>query len=156
TDRALAFLKKQKDKPFFLCLHHFGVHSPHHAKPELVKKFKDKKPAGGHHDPTYAAMIASVDESVGRGLKALDDLGLAKNTLVICSSDNGGVGGYAREGITKAGGITDNAPLRGGKGMLYEGGVRVPFLFRWKGAIPEGKVSDAPVISVDLFPTFVE
>src|SRR5262249_10916766 len=115
-----------------------------------------KKPAGGHRDPTYAAMIASVDESVGRVLKALDDLKLADKTLVVFTSDNGGVGGYAREGLKRAGGITDNAPLRGGKGMVYEGGVRVPFLFRWKGKIPEKSVCDAPIISVDLFPTFAE
>ena len=78
-------------------------------------------------------MIASVDESVGRVLKTLDDLQLSQNTLVIFSSDNGGVGGYQREGIKKEQSVTDNAPLRGGKGMLYEGGVRVPFIFRCQG-----------------------
>ena len=156
TDRAVDFIGRHKDAPFYLSLHHFGVHSPHEAKPELVAKFKGKAPAGGHHDPTYAAMIASVDESVGRVVKALEDAGLAENTLVIFASDNGGVGGYAREGIGKAGGITDNAPLRGGKGMLYEGGIRVPYVFRWAGKIPAGTTSAEPINSVDLYPTLLE
>jgi arylsulfatase A-like enzyme len=101
-------------------------------------------------------MIASVDESVGRVLAVLDELKLAEHTLVIFSSDNGGVGGYAREGLTKAGGITDNAPLRGGKGMLYEGGIRVPYIFRWLGKIQPNTVCDEPIISVDLYPTLLE
>src|SRR5262245_36680750 len=133
TDRAVDFIMRHKDGPFFLCLHHFAVHAPHQAKPELIAKFKDKKPAGGHHDPTYAAMIASVDESVGRVVALLDELKIAENTLVILSSDNGGVGGYVREGIRKGGDITDNTPLRTGKGSLYEGGVRVAWIARWPG-----------------------
>ena len=97
TDKAVDFIERHKDEPFFLYLPHFGVHSPHEAKPELIAKFKDKPAAGGHNDPTYAAMIASVDESVGRVLAKLDELKLAENTLVIFTSDNGGVGGYVRE-----------------------------------------------------------
>jgi arylsulfatase A-like enzyme len=155
TDRSIDFIKRHKNGPFFLCLHHFAVHSPHQAKPDLIAKFKDKKPAGGHHNPTYAAMIASVDESVGRVVALLDELKIADNTLVVFSSDNGGVGGYVREGIRKAGDITDNAPLRTGKGSLYEGGVRVPWIARWPGTIPAG-TTDAPIISVDLFPTLLE
>jgi len=156
TDKALDFIDRSKDKPFFLCLHHFAVHSPHEAKPDLVKKFEAKKAGAGHHDPTYAAMIASLDESVGRVLAKLDELKLSENTLVIFTADNGGVGGYAREGIRKNNGITDNSPLRGGKGMLYEGGVRVAYLFRWPGTIKPNQVSDEPIISVDLFPTLLE
>jgi len=83
-------------------------------------------------------------------------LKLADNTLVIFSSDNGGVGGYQREGIRQGQGITDNAPLRGGKGMLYEGGVRVPYIFRWPGHIPKGTTCGVPIISVDLYPTLLE
>ena len=101
-------------------------------------------------------MIASVDESVGRVLALLDELKLAGNTLVIFSSDNGGVGGYVREGLKTAGDITDNTPLRGGKGMLYEGGIRVPYIFRWPGRIPAGTVCDEPINTVDLYPTLLE
>jgi len=100
-------------------------------------------------------MIASVDESVGRVLGVLDELKLASDTLVIFSSDNGGVGGYEREGI-QGGSVTDNAPLRGGKGMLYEGGIRVPYIFRWTGRIAPGTVCDQPINSVDLYPTLLE
>ncbi|MBI3850017.1 MAG: sulfatase [Verrucomicrobia bacterium] len=156
TDKATDFIRRHKDGPFFLYLPHFAVHSPHEAKTGLIAKFKPKPPAGGHHDPTYAAMIYSVDESVGRIVALLDELKLAEKTLVIFSSDNGGVGGYEREGIKKANGITDNAPLRGGKGMLYEGGIRVPYIFRWPGKIPKGTVCDTPINSVDLYPTLLE
>jgi arylsulfatase A-like enzyme len=155
TDKAVAFIETNKARPFFLCLHHFGVHSPHEAKPDLIAKFKCQPAAGGHNDPTYAAMIASVDESVGRVIAKLDELKLSANTLVICTSDNGGVGGYVREGVKQAGDITDNAPLRSGKGCLYEGGVRVPWVVRWPGKVPAG-TTDTPVISVDLMPTLIE
>src|SRR5262245_12188977 len=74
TDKAADFIRRHKDRPFFLCLHHFGVHAPHQAKPELIARFKDRPAAGGHHNPTYAAMIASVDESVGRVVAILDEL----------------------------------------------------------------------------------
>jgi arylsulfatase A-like enzyme len=156
TDQAVDYIRRTKDRPFFLCLHHFGVHSPFEAKADLIAKFQPKPPSGGHRDPTYAAMITSVDESVGRVVQVLDDLKLSDKTLVIFTSDNGGVGGYAREGIGGGGGITDNAPLRSGKGSLYEGGVRVPYIARWPGTIPEGTTTDIPVNSVDLFPTLLE
>lgn len=156
TNKAVDFIRRHKDEPFFLYLPHFAVHAPHDAKKELIAKFQSKAPVGGHRDPTYAAMIASVDESVGRVLALLDELKLAENTLVIFSSDNGGVGGYARAGVKQANGITDNAPLRGGKGMLYEGGIRVPYIFRWPGKIPPGTVCNQPINSVDLYPTFLE
>jgi arylsulfatase A-like enzyme len=156
TDKAVDFIRRHKGQPFFLYLPHFAVHVPHQAKKEMIDRFKSKPPAGGHHDPTYAAMIASVDESVGRIQAVLEELGLSNRTLVIFSSDNGGVGGYVREGIKEAGDITDNAPLRGGKGMLYEGGIRVPYIFRWPGRIPPGTTCDQPINSVDLYPTLLE
>lgn len=154
TDKAVDFIRRKKDGPFFLYLPHFGVHSPHQAKAGLIEKFKAKAPVGGHRNPTYAAMIASVDESVGRIVALLDELKLAENTVVVFSSDNGGVGGYAREGLDRnAGDITDNAPLRHGKGSLYEGGTRVPWIVRWPGRVAAGAVNDTPLIHVDVFPT---
>jgi arylsulfatase A-like enzyme len=173
TDKAVDFITRHKDRPFFLYLPHFGVHAPFQAKPELVGKFKSKPAVGGHDNPTYAAMIASVDESVGRVMKALDDLKLADNTVVIFTSDNGGVGGYDRpDGLIRepgsgpkkkmkagdedGGGITDNTPLRSGKGSLYEGGTRVPFIVRWPGVTKPGTASDVPTAHVDVFPTMLE
>ncbi len=156
TDRAEEFIEANKSKPFFLYLPHFAVHTPIHAKDSLTAKFEKKKSVRGHKNPRYAAMIASVDESVGRIVKKLDDLNLRKNTLVIFTSDNGGVGGYARAGVKGTRDITNNAPLRGGKGMLYEGGFRVPTIFNWPGVIKEGSACDTPVISVDFYPTFME
>lgn len=156
TDKAVDFITRHKDKPFFLYLPHFGVHSPFQAKKELIERFQSKAAAGGHHDPTYASMIASVDESVGRVMETLEKLKLAENTVLIFTSDNGGVGGYVREGIKKGGDVTDNAPLRNGKGSLYEGGTRVPFIVRWPAVVKAGSFCDVPAIHVDIFPTFLE
>ncbi|HVK02318.1 MAG TPA: sulfatase, partial [Armatimonadaceae bacterium] len=157
TDLAVDFIEKHtgrnRDQPFFLYLPYNAVHSPHQAKPETIARFRGKPPVGGHKDPTYAAMIASLDEGVGRILSTLDRLKLRENTVVVFASDNGGVGGYGEIGGR---GITDNAPLRGGKGMLYEGGLRVPFVVRWPGVIPPGTVSDRAAAHIDLFPTFLE
>jgi arylsulfatase A-like enzyme len=152
TDRALEFIGKHRDRPFFLYLPHFGVHSPLQAKKELIEKYEKKKPVGGHSNAVYAAMIDSVDQSVGRVLARLDELKLADNTIVIFASDNGGVGGYG----DVARSTTDNAPLRAGKGTLYEGGTRVPFIVRWPGKVKPGTTCDHPAIHVDIFPTFLE
>ena len=158
TDRAVDFLQRHQERPFFLYLPHFGVHSPFDAKPEWIARFRDKPAVGGHRNPVYAAMIASVDESVGRIMKKLDELNLAEKTVLIFTSDNGGVGGYQREGIRSRtqGDITDNAPLRSGKGSLYEGGTREPFIIRWPGVTPPGSTCNVPTIHVDLYPTFLE
>jgi arylsulfatase A-like enzyme len=156
TDKAVDFIRRKKDEPFFLYLPHFGVHSPHQAKESLIAKFKDKPGVGGHDNPTYAAMIASVDESVGRVMETLDELKLADNTVLIFTSDNGGVGGYEREGLMKKGGdITDNSPLRSGKGSRDEGGTRVPLIVRWPGIIKAGASCNVPTIHVDMYPTFL-
>jgi len=155
TDRALDFIARHRSRPFFLYLPHFAVHSPHQAKEADIERFRGRPGVGGHRNPTYAAMIWSLDESVGRVLASLREHGLERDTLVIFSSDNGGVGGYDREGIRGGGRVTDNAPLRGGKGMLTEGGIRVPWCFRWPGHIPAGAVCDAPIAIIDLFPTLL-
>ncbi len=152
TDRACEFLDKPSDQPFFLVLAHFAVHSPLEAKAGKIKHFEGKPAAGGHSNPTYAAMIASLDESVGRVLKKLDDSKAAENTIVIFTSDNGGVGGYGAD----ARNFTDNSPLRNGKGTHYEGGLRVPFFVRWPGVVKPGTISHEPTAHVDLFPTLVE
>ena len=156
TDKAVDFIARHKDHPFFLYLPHFGVHSPYQAKPKLIERFADKPGVGGHANPTYAAMIASVDDSVGRVMQALDAASIADNTVLVFTSDNGGVGGYVREGLKKAGDITDNAPLRSGKGSLYEGGIRVPLIIRWPGIAPAATSCDVPTMHVDVFPTFAE
>ena len=156
TDKAVDFIKRHQDGPFFLYLPHFAVHAPHNAKPDLIARFKPKPGVGGHNNPTYAAMIASVDESVGRVMALLDELKLADNTVLIFSSDNGGVGGYVREGVKQAGDVTDNAPLRSGKGSLYEGGTRDPFIVRWPGKAQPGSLCDVPAIHVDVYPTLLD
>lgn len=155
TNRSLEFIESNRSRPFFLSLHHFAVHAPHQAKPELVARFRSKPGVGGHYDSRYAAMIASVDESVGRVVAKLDELKLTEKTLVIFTSDNGGVGGYAAAGVGAREGITDNTPLRGGKGMLYEGGIRVPWIASRPGSIRPG-TTDEPINSVDLFPTMLD
>ncbi len=156
TDKAVDFITRHKAEPFFLYLPHFGVHSPFQAKPPLIDKFQPKAAVGGHHNPTYAAMIYSVDESVGRIVQTLDELRLADNTVLIFTSDNGGVGGYVREGVKASGDVTDNAPLRSGKGSLYEGGTRDPFIVRWPGIAEPGSSCSVPTIHVDIFPTLIE
>ncbi len=154
TDRAVDFIRRHKNEPFFLYLPHFGVHSPHDAKPELIARFKDKPAVGGHSNPTYAAMIYSIDESVGRVMQVLDELQLTKNTVLIFVSDNGGVGGLRSRRCQEVGDVTDNAPLRSGKGSLYEGGTRVPFIVRWPGTVEAGTSCDQPTIHVDVYQLF--
>jgi arylsulfatase A-like enzyme len=142
-------------KPFFLYFAHYAVHKPLQAKPDMIAKYERKPAVDGQGNPVYAAMIESTDESVGRIVGKLDELGLADNTVIIFISDNGGLGGYAAEGIGSQD-VTSQAPLRGGKGMFYEGGIRVPMLVRWPGVVEPGTVCRTPVSVVDLFPTIQE
>ena len=145
TDRAIDFLGEQGREPFFLYLSHYGVHTPIESKPEKIEKFSQKEGDAHHFDPTYAGMIESIDESVGRVLAALEEEGFAENTVVLFFADNGGYGP-----------ITKMHPLRGAKGMLYEGGIREPLVVRWPGKVQAGSSSDTPVIGVDLYPTFLD
>jgi arylsulfatase A len=146
TTEAEKFITANKDKPFFLYLAHYAVHTPLNAKKELMEKYK-QGPLGKQSNPTYAAMVESMDESVGRVLKALDDLKLADNTVVIFTSDNGGLA--TMEGAINGIPATINSPYREGKGFLYEGGVRVPFILRGPGI----KGGDIPMSSLDVMPT---
>jgi arylsulfatase A-like enzyme len=156
TDHAVDFIRRHRAEPFFLYLPHFAVHAPLQAKKEGIARFREKPPVDGHRNPVYAAMIASVDDSVGRVMACLDELGLAERTVLIFSSDNGGLGGYTSSTYEGRRGITDNWPLSQGKGSLHEGGIRVPFIVRWPGVIKPGSRCDAPAIHVDLYPTFLE
>ncbi|MGH9339520.1 MAG: sulfatase-like hydrolase/transferase [Acidobacteriota bacterium] len=156
TDEAVDFIAQNRQKPFFLYLSHFAVHTPIQAQRELIAKYRRKEPAGGHKDPVYAAMVDSVDQSVGRVLAELDQLNLTGRTVVIFTSDNGGLGGYEAAGAYGSRDITSNAPLHGGKGMLYEGGIRVPLIVRWPGIVEPGSSSDEPVITIDFYPTLLE
>lgn len=139
-----------RSRPFFLYLPHYAVHTPMTAKPEMVARYPrwDGIPHGRQENPIYAAMLESLDESVGRVLAKLDQLGLTQQTIVIFTSDNGGLA--TAEGPNTP--ATNNAPLREGKGWLYEGGLRVPLLVRWPGRIAPG-VEETPVWSGDLFAT---
>jgi arylsulfatase A-like enzyme len=148
TDEALKFIKANRDKPFFLYLAHYAVHIPLKAKPDLTAKYKPGKP-GEQGNPLYAAMIESLDDSVGRVLKELDDLKLSEQTLVIFTSDNGGL--CTLEGPNTP--PTINAPLRDGKGYLYEGGIRVPLIIRGPGIAKPGRDVGEPVSNMDIFPT---
>ena len=154
TEEAVKFIEANKDRQWFLYLPHYAVHTPIQAKKELIAKYQKKPASNGQGNPKYAAMIESVDQGVGRLMSTLDRLGLTENTVVIFFSDNGGVGGYKEWGI-QGSEITSNAPLHGGKGMLYEGGIREPCAVRWPAKITPGKC-DVPVIGLDFYPTLVE
>ena len=145
TDEALRFIDAHAEGPFFLYLAHYAVHTPIQAKEAIINTYRQKPGDEVHNNPTYAAMIESVDESVGRVLGKLDALGLADNTVVFFFSDNGGYGP-----------ATSMAPLRGSKGMLYEGGIRVPLAVHGPGVRAVGRTDATPVIGTDLYPTILE
>jgi len=143
-DEAARFIKQHRDKPFFLYMAHYAVHTPIQGKKDLVAKYRGKTPTN-QKNPKYAAMIESVDDAVGKIMAALDEAGVADNTVVVFTSDNGGLVGP-----------THNAPLRSGKGFPYEGGIREPLIVRWPKTVKPGSVCGEPVMSIDFFPTFCE
>ncbi|HPD46808.1 MAG TPA: sulfatase [Anaerohalosphaeraceae bacterium] len=167
TNEALTFIETNKDRPFFLYLSHYAVHNPQQAKPEYIEKYKAKLAALPPSDrpeflpegkrqvrqiqkqPVYAAMIQSVDDSVGRIMAALELWGLADNTAIFFTSDNGGLS-------TSEGSPTANVPLRAGKGWLYEGGIRVPLIVKWPNVAEAGSTSEAVVTSTDFYPTLLQ
>lgn len=144
TDKALAFLKEARDRPFFLYLSQYYVHDPVHSRCEwLIEKYQKKLPGDKHPiRASYAAMVETLDHLMGRVLEAIDRAGLKDDTLVVFTSDNGGHPNY-----------TTNAPFRGSKWNLYEGGIRVPFLVRWPGRVKPGAERREVVHGCDLFPT---
>ena len=154
TDKALEIVERAVDRPFFLNLWYHSVHTPIEGKPELVAKYRSRlKPNGVHRNPDYAAMVHSLDENVGRVLAKLDQLGIADRTIVVFFSDNGGFVNTCKLHPGRA--VTNNAPLRSGKGSVYEGGIRVPLVVRWPGVTREGMESNQPVFSCDLYPTLI-
>lgn len=150
TDAALKYIEEKKNKPFFLYLPFYAVHLPLQAPKDDIEYFKGKTdPKSAQNNATYAGMVKEFDRGVGRIMAKVQELNLAKNTLVIFISDNGGLIGNAAKGN----GITSNLPLRDGKGGPYLGGVRVPAIFSWQGRIKPGTTSSQSIISTDLFST---
>ncbi len=176
TDEAITFIENSRERPFFLYLPYYAVHNPMQAKEEHIRKFtakaetlglagiepftRDKdwiKPSTSNNfkerivqsNPVYAAMIYSVDENIGRLISKLEELRLYENTIIIFTSDNGGL-------ATSEGSPTCNSPLRAGKGWLYEGGIRVPLIIICPGKSNPGTIIKTPVSSIDFFPTIVE
>jgi len=178
TDGVVQLIEQRdSSRPFFLNLCHYAVHTPIQAPEALVEKYRakakrlglDQKPALEEgelfpmihkrdervvrrlfqSDPVYAAMVENLDTNIGRVLEALDSAGIAENTLVVFTSDNGGLS-------TSEGSPTCNAPLHEGKGWMYEGGTREPLIARWPGRIEADSKCETPVISTDFFPTFLE
>ncbi len=147
TSEAVKFITDNRERPFFLYLPHYAVHTPLMSKPEVLAKYQAKaklNPDAPQHNAVYAGLLESVDDSVGQIMTTLDELQLSSNTLIIFTSDNGGLLGS-----------TANPPFRAGKGSAYEGGVRIPLILRWPGTIQPGTTCPTPVITPDFYPTLL-
>ncbi len=142
ADESIAFIREHRDGPFFLVLWNYAVHYPMEAPAHLIEKYSQRS-GPGIKDQRYAAMVEGMDTALGRVFDALDEMELTNDTLVIFTSDNGSLDG-------------DNRPLRGVKGHLYEGGVRVPWIVRWPGVVAPGSTCTTPIISMDAYPTLLE
>jgi arylsulfatase A-like enzyme len=152
-DEAVAWMEQNKDHPFFLNYWQFSVHAPFNAKSNLIEKYRGRAdPKDAQHSPTYAAMVESMDDAVGKLLDAVDRFGISDRTVIVFCSDNGGNMYNVVDGTTP----TSNRPLRGGKATVYEGGVRVPCIVRWPGLTPPGSRNDTIIQSSDFYPTFVQ
>ena len=151
TDRlareAAALIAQADDEPFLMYLSFHSVHTPIQGRKDLVDRYTGLPPGRRHRSPTYAAMVAAVDEAVGRVLAQIEESGLADRTVIVLNSDNGAV---VRPRFS------DNSPLRGGKGQRWEGGIRVPAIVRWPGVVEPGSVCHEPVITMDFYPTLLE
>jgi arylsulfatase A-like enzyme len=146
TAQAEKFIEANRNRPFFLYLAHNSPHIPYSAKETLVSANRVA------FEPVYAAVIETLDDTVGQLLHRLDELELASKTIVIFTSDNGGL--HVPELSHQR--ITHNTPYRAGKGFLYEGGLRVPLIVRWPGRVPAGRIVDAPVVNTDWLPTLLD
>jgi arylsulfatase A-like enzyme len=163
TGKAIDFMEAQKNQPFFVYMSFFSVHTPISAPEDDIVYFDNKTKSPYHDNQVYAGFIKSFDDNVGRLINYLESTEdpnhsgekLINNTLVIFYSDNGGLGGYERSGIL-AHEVTDQYPLRDGKGSMKEGGIRVPLIVRWDGRITAGSINHNPVITVDFYPTLAE
>jgi uncharacterized sulfatase len=170
TDLGLDFIEKSRDQPFFLFLAHYDVHIFLDADSALIEKYLQKAKVKDYPcNAVYAAMIEHLDNSVGRIMDKLEELGLSENTVVVFFSDNGGLNRRfdersiladskltVYEGDTLKYVVSSNAPLRSEKGTVYEGGIRDPLIVQWPGKTVPGSTTDAPVSSIDFFPTLVE
>lgn len=146
TRETIKFIEANRDNSFVAYLGHYTPHINYSAKPELVEKNKDA------FEPVYAALIETLDDTIGMLTAKLDELGLTDDTIFIFTSDNGGL--HVPEGSHER--VTHNTPFRAGKGYVYEGGQRIPLIVRWPGHIPEGRVIDEPVNNIDWIPTLLE
>ncbi|WP_299212697.1 sulfatase [uncultured Aquimarina sp.] len=160
TTKAIEYLEQQKDSSFFLSLNYYSPHVPIEAKPNLVEKYRNKR-GNDTSEATmpnihYAAMVESIDQNVGRILNKLKELNLEENTLVLFTSDNGGLSVREVPAFAKHTPPTDNGKLREGKGYVYEGGIREPLIIRWPRMIQPGQENNVPVIAQDFFNTFME
>ena len=145
TDASIEFMKKHRDRPFFLMLSHYAMHNPLMAHPDLIEKYKSL-PSTDQNNPVFAGLLETLDKSIGRLDKAMDELGLKENTVFIFASDNGGLSLHS----------TSNYPLLGGKSFPYEAAMRTPFFIRWPGRVEAGRRTSTRVIHMDLYPTLLE
>lgn len=148
TDEAIDFIDRNKDNPFLIYLPYYAVHTPLQAPKELINKYRDKQLTSDKNpaiDPVYAAMVDQLDQNIGRLIDKLDNVGITENTIVIFASDNGAV---------KA--TSDMSPYREGKGHLYEGGLRVPFIMKWPNQIPPNSLNEIRTRTEDIFPTIAD
>ena len=153
TNEAKQFIKNNQSKPFFLNLWFYSVHTPLQAEKDKIEKYQHKNNPSKHHkNPTYAAMVAHMDDAIGEIIKTLQDLQLDKNTIVVFTSDNGGLIGNHKRFTEK---VTSNYPLKSGKGDVYEGGVRVPAIVYCPSKI-KPKVEETPIMSIDFLPTLID
>ncbi|WP_075590092.1 sulfatase [Labilibacter marinus] len=151
AQEAVAYIENHKNdsEPFFMNLWFYNVHTPLQAKKEKIARYKTLMDTTKHHsNPVYAAMVEHMDDAVGEIINKLKEAGLDENTIVMFTGDNGGLCG-------NKGKVTSNFPLRSGKGDIYEGGVREPFIVKWPGKIKGGSVNETPIMSIDIYPTLL-